>query len=67
VLLYHVVKGAVGSGDLTSRKLPTLLDGKSLSVEVASDVTVDAAKVIATNLLTKNGIIHAIDSVLVPK
>jgi transforming growth factor-beta-induced protein len=67
VLLYHVVKGAVGSGDLTSRKVPTLLDAKSLSVEVASDVKLDDATVITANLLTRNGIIHVIDSVLVPK
>lgn len=67
VLLYHVVEGAVGSGDLKAGKVPTLLSDKSLTIDLTSGVKVDDGKVITANILTKNGIIHVVDTVLVPK
>jgi transforming growth factor-beta-induced protein len=67
VLLYHVASGALGSGDLKSGKLATLLADKSLTVEVSSTVKVDEGTVTQANLLTKNGIIHVVDKVLTPE
>lgn len=66
VLLYHVVSGAVGSGDLVAGTVPTLLDGESLTVALASGVQINDANVTIANILTKNGVIHVIDAVLVP-
>lgn len=66
VLLYHVVSGAVGSGDLVAGSVPTLLSGESLTVSLAGGVTIDAASVTSANIITKNGVIHVVDSVLVP-
>jgi transforming growth factor-beta-induced protein len=67
ILLYHVVEGAVGSGDLKAGKVPSLLADKSLTIDLTSGVKVDDAKVTKANILTKNGIIHVVDTVLVPK
>ena len=66
VLLYHVVEGAVGAGDLKAGAVPTLLKDKTLTVDLSSGVKVNASTVSKANILTKNGIIHVIDGVLVP-
>jgi len=66
VLLYHVVAGAVGSGDLKAGPVPTQLTGKSVTVGLTGGVTIDDAKVTTANVLTKNGVIHVVDTVLVP-
>jgi uncharacterized surface protein with fasciclin (FAS1) repeats len=67
VLLYHVVSGAVGSGDLTAGKVPTLLDGKSVTVDLKDGVKIDTSKVTSANIIAKNGVIHVLDTVLVPE
>jgi transforming growth factor-beta-induced protein len=67
VLLYHVVSGAVGSGDLTAGMVPTLLETKSLTIALTGGVTVNNAKVTTANIITKNGVIHVVDTVLVPQ
>ncbi|MET0390000.1 MAG: fasciclin domain-containing protein [Polyangiales bacterium] len=66
VLLYHVVNGAVGSGDLKAGSTATLLSGENVTIDLASGVKVNDATVTTANILTKNGIIHVIDKVLVP-
>jgi transforming growth factor-beta-induced protein len=66
VLLYHVVSGAVGSGDLATGSVPTLLSGESLAVSLSGGVGIDAASVTQANIITKNGVIHVVDSVLIP-
>jgi transforming growth factor-beta-induced protein len=67
VLLYHVVSGAVGSGDLVAGKVPTLLETKTVDVALTGGVTVNGAKVTTANIITKNGVIHVVDTVLVPQ
>jgi uncharacterized surface protein with fasciclin (FAS1) repeats len=67
VLLYHVVAGAVGSGDLKAGPVPTQLSGKSVSVSLSGGVTINDAKVTTANVLAKNGVIHVVDTVLVPQ
>lgn len=67
VLLYHVVSGAVGSGDLSAGSVSTLLEGKSLSVALTGGVKINDAKVTAANIIAKNGVIHVVDTVLVPE
>jgi transforming growth factor-beta-induced protein len=66
VLLYHVVSGAVGSGDLTAGTVPTLLTGKSVDVKLTGGVQINTSKVTTANIIAKNGVIHVIDTVLVP-
>jgi transforming growth factor-beta-induced protein len=67
VLLYHVTQGAIGSGNLVAGSVPTLLTDKNLTIDLSSGVKVNGASVTKANILTKNGIIHVVDSVLVPQ
>ena len=68
VLMYHVIDGAVTSDMLTSMMADTMQGGQ-LDVVVADDgsVTVNGANVIVADLVVKNGVIHIIDQVLMPK
>jgi transforming growth factor-beta-induced protein len=67
VLLYHVTEGVTGSGNLMAGSIPTLLAGESVTVDLTGGVKVNGATVSQANILTKNGIIHVIDTVLVPE
>jgi transforming growth factor-beta-induced protein len=67
VLLYHVVDGAVASGNLAAGMVPTKSGDNKITVALGADVTIDDAKVTTANIVTKNGIIHVIDTVLVPE
>ncbi len=66
ILTYHVVPTKVLAKDVRTAGVPTL-NGQRLSV-VASDATVrvDGAAVVTTDILASNGVIHAIDTVLMP-
>jgi uncharacterized surface protein with fasciclin (FAS1) repeats len=67
VLKYHVVAGKVMAADVKSGMLPTV-QGQKIDVEVKTDgVFVDNARVIKTDLIADNGVIHVIDSVILPK
>jgi transforming growth factor-beta-induced protein len=66
VLLYHVVAGAVGSGDLKAGAVPTQLAGKSVTVGLTGGVKINASSVVTANIIAKNGVIHVIDTVLSP-
>ena len=66
VLTYHVVPGTVMAKDVKSGMVKTV-EGQTLTIDVSSaGVTVDDAKVIKTDILAKNGVIHVIDTVVVP-
>jgi transforming growth factor-beta-induced protein len=67
VLLYHVVSGAVGSGDLSPGSVSTLLEDESLTVSLTGGVKINDAKVTTANIIAKNGVIHVVDTVLVPQ
>jgi len=68
-LKYHVIEGKVMAADvlgLDGASVNTLL-GKDVEVSISNgSVYIDNAKVIVTDIETKNGVIHLIDSVLVP-
>lgn len=67
ILLYHVVSGNVVASQVSSGMVPTL-NGKDLTVVAdASGVTIDnTSNVIVTDVQGSNGVIHVIDSVLLP-
>ena len=66
ILTYHVVPGKVMAADVKTMKAKTV-NGKELSIKVEdSNVTVDNAKVIKTDVAASNGVIHVIDSVVLP-
>jgi transforming growth factor-beta-induced protein len=68
VLTYHVVPGKVMSTDITDGMTATTVNGAPLTFKVASDgtVTVNGATVTTADIETSNGVIHVIDSVLIP-
>jgi uncharacterized surface protein with fasciclin (FAS1) repeats len=66
VLTYHVVPGKVMAADVKAGKVKTV-QGSSLTVATTGGVTVDNAKVSAVDIVADNGVIHVIDSVVLPK
>jgi len=66
ILKYHVVPGNVMAKDVKTMKAKTL-NGKELDIEVhGSDVMVNKAKVVKTDIVASNGVIHVIDAVVLP-
>ena len=66
ILTYHVVPGKVMAADVKTMKAKTV-NGKELSIVVADGkVTVDKANVLKTDVAAKNGVIHVIDTVVLP-
>ena len=66
VLTYHVVSGKVMAKDVKAGKVKTV-QGSELMLGTTGGVTVDAAKVVQADIVADNGVIHVIDSVLLPK
>jgi uncharacterized surface protein with fasciclin (FAS1) repeats len=66
VLTYHVVPGKVMAKDVKAGKVKTV-QGSELTIGTTGGVTVDNAKVIKTDIAASNGVIHVIDSVVLPK
>ena len=68
ILTYHVVSGKVMAADVIGIKKAETVQGQSLKVKVKKDgVYIDKAKVITTDIETSNGVIHIIDTVIMPK
>jgi uncharacterized surface protein with fasciclin (FAS1) repeats len=66
VLTYHVVPGTVMAKDVKSGAVKTV-EGEALMIDVSSmGVKVNDAKVIKTDIVATNGVIHVIDTVVVP-
>lgn len=66
ILTYHVVAAKVMAAEVTTGEVPTL-NGKILSVKAdGMGVTVNKAKVVATDLVGTNGVIHVVDTVILP-
>ena len=68
VLLYHVVPGAVPASEVVKLRTAKTVDGASLGIRVdGGSVLVDGARVTTADVMASNGVIHVIDTVLVPK
>ncbi|MBI5268680.1 MAG: fasciclin domain-containing protein [Burkholderiales bacterium] len=65
VLTYHVVPGKVMAKDVKAGKVKTV-QGKELTVATTGGVMVDNAKVVQTDIAADNGVIHVIDTVVMP-
>jgi len=68
ILLYHVVSGKVMAGDVVKLTSATTVLGKDVSIAVKDGKVFlnNAAQVIITDINTSNGVIHVIDSVILP-
>jgi uncharacterized surface protein with fasciclin (FAS1) repeats len=68
ILTYHVVPGKVMSGDLAGSSMNVkTVQGQSISVQAFGNVRINDATVTAADVEATNGVIHVIDSVILPK
>jgi transforming growth factor-beta-induced protein len=68
ILTYHVVAGRVPASEVVKLTSAKTVQGQSVKIEVQGQtVRVDAARVTTTDVNCSNGIIHVIDSVLLPQ
>ncbi len=67
ILTYHVVPGKVMASAVVSLASAKTVNGQEIKVSTAGGVKVDAANVIKTDIDCSNGVIHVIDSVVLPK
>ena len=66
ILTYHVLAGKVMAADVKTMAAKTV-NGKEAAIKVAgSKVTIGAATVVKTDIAASNGVIHVIDTVLIP-
>ncbi len=67
VLTYHVVPGKIMSSDIAGKTaMVKTVQGSKLNVDATNGVKVDEATVIAADIETSNGVIHVIDTVVIP-
>ena len=68
ILTYHVVPGKVMAAEVVKLKEAKTVNGKMLQVRVnGSNVMINDANVSATDIAASNGVIHVIDSVVLPQ
>lgn len=68
ILTYHVVSGAVMAEQVLGLSEAKTVNGQSVDISVnGSMVKVDEAMVVATDIMASNGVIHVIDSVILPE
>ena len=67
VLTYHVISGNVKSTDLKSNMSPKTVQGENVNVHISDKgVLFNTAKVVAADIVASNGVIHVIDTVILP-
>ena len=67
ILTYHVVAGKVTAAEVMKLEKAKTVQGQSVKIKVSdAGVTVDGAKVVKTDVLAENGVIHVIDRVILP-
>ena len=65
ILTYHVVAGKVMSADVKAGKVKTV-NGAEATIATEGGVTIEKAKVVKTDIVGTNGVIHVIDTVILP-
>jgi uncharacterized surface protein with fasciclin (FAS1) repeats len=67
VLTYHVVPGRVMAADVAGMSTAKTLAGPSLRIEAGKKVRIDDSTVVKADVVASNGVIHVIDTVLMPR
>jgi len=67
ILTYHVLAGKVMSKDLSDGQKAETVNGQEITVTMEDGVKIETATVITADLEASNGVIHVIDSVIMPK
>ena len=65
ILTYHVVSGKVMAADVTDSDVATV-EGQTIKLSTMGGVKVNGATVVAADVAASNGVIHAIDAVILP-
>ena len=66
ILTYHVVAGKVMSTDLTDDMEAPTVQGETVTIDLDNGVMVEEATVTTADIETSNGVIHVIDTVIIP-
>jgi uncharacterized surface protein with fasciclin (FAS1) repeats len=66
ILEYHVVSGKVMAADVVKKDSVPTLEGSSLKIDASNGVKVNDATVVTPDVAADNGVIHVIDTVLIP-
>jgi uncharacterized surface protein with fasciclin (FAS1) repeats len=66
VLTYHVVAGKVMAADVVKLSEVTTVQGGKATIEIKDGVVIDGARVVKTDIVCSNGVIHVIDAVMLP-
>jgi uncharacterized surface protein with fasciclin (FAS1) repeats len=66
ILTYHVVAGKVMSQDVVKMKSAKTLQGEEVTIDATNGVMVNNAKVVKADIECSNGVIHVLDTVLMP-
>ncbi|MBD2441124.1 fasciclin domain-containing protein [Nostoc sp. FACHB-110] len=66
ILTYHVVSGKVLSGDVVKLKSATTVEGSDVKIDASNGVKINDATVATADVAADNGVIHIIDTVLIP-
>jgi len=68
ILTYHVLASSVMSGDIAGKTLsPQTVNGQTIEVDATDGVKINDANVVTADIEASNGVIHVIDTVLLPK
>ena len=68
ILTYHVVPGSVKAADVVKLKSAKTVNGAAVTIKAdGGNVMVDNAKVVKTDIAASNGVIHVIDTVILPR
>lgn len=68
ILTYHVLPGKVMSKDIAGKKMMAkTVEGAEVSIDATNGVKIDNAKVVKADIEASNGVIHVIDTVIMPK
>jgi len=66
ILTYHVVAGKVMAADVVKLRSAKAVSGDTITVSTTGGVMVDKARVVKTDVVASNGVIHVIDTVILP-
>jgi len=66
ILTYHVVSGKVMAADVTKLKSAKTVEGSDVAIDASNGVKVNSSMVTTPDVAADNGVIHIIDTVLMP-
>jgi uncharacterized surface protein with fasciclin (FAS1) repeats len=67
ILLYHVAAGDLRATDVVSRTSLVMANGSAVSISTSGGAKVNDSNILATDVVARNGVIHVIDTVLIPR